>query len=284
MSEMSETVTETELGAIAPDECKSQEQDAAFEVDTTRQGTQYDEKELQVSLAHQCENEILHKTLQDFAQRGLFTKRDGPDGKSLPPPPEVFAALERLLSDRDFLSHLSEFRVGRKPVTTGSEVEGEEETLLLDSRVPGQVGVVDVEKIDWWTLVPRDFDANDETVPVEDLSSLAAAEFRAERIEDSWVTVQSDDVKACVAEFVAACVFSHPAAAKLDDQQLADMLGNCMHEMRDRSAVEALYEWGKFGYTVYGWAAAGWKLYFDYPWLVRLSIRALTTLATVVIL
>ena len=124
-----------------------------------------------------------------------------------------------------------------------------------------EVGVIDLDAIDWWTLVPS--------------STSAGAVVDNGGLSGPFVWVDHDDVVAAVAETIAIVLRKSPEAASLDNRALQQKLVTTFVDLRQApSPLGSLWETGTKIYRAYGWATMALQLYRD-PALVLAVLRVL---------
>lgn len=124
-----------------------------------------------------------------------------------------------------------------------------------------EVGVVDLDDVEWWTLVP----SPDKGRRVEDCS-----------LSGSYVFVEKSDVIEAIGEFVALYMSQVPDAQQLSPEELQQLLSGTFAEFQEKGMFDNLWSWGRFLYATYGWGMTGLSMYRD-PGMALYIMRALWT-------
>jgi hypothetical protein len=90
-----------------------------------------------------------------------------------------------------------------------------------------QVGVVDLDDIEWWTLVP---------------SEHPESSVEEESLDGGFVWVEESDVVAGIADTITDVVRRIPAAQKLDNSKLQQLLSGTFSELREKSLTGKLWQ------------------------------------------
>lgn len=90
-----------------------------------------------------------------------------------------------------------------------------------------QVGVVDLDDIEWWTLVP---------------SEHPECAVEEECLDGGFVWVEESDVVAGIADTITEVVRKIPAAQKLDNTKLQQLLSGTFSELREKSLTGKLWQ------------------------------------------
>ena len=95
---------------------------------------------------------------------------------------------------------------------------------------------------------------------------------------DEYVFVETEDVISAIAEFVAAYVTTHPAAASAPPETLQKALGIALSELRgnDKSKVRRVWDYSVGVYRGASWTYATLST-FKNPWIARLIVCAVYT-------
>lgn len=162
--------------------------------------------------------------------------------------------------------------------------------IVADTQRDGQVGILDLDGVDWWTLVPFSAAGGDASVG-SDLSKagLDAVDFDdhsadagsttsdgSHMLDGSYVFVDHEDVVEAMADYVTGCLIRVPATRNLNPEQMQALLAGSFAELKEQGTVTKLWAWGTFAYTTYGWSTTAFNLYRN-PTYVMLVCRALWT-------
>jgi hypothetical protein len=204
----------------------------------------------------------------------------------------LFANLQSYVSSPAFLQQVRTFRTDDdEQVYVEAPLDGV--TIENDCK---QVGMVDVDSVDWWVLVPEFVhDPNDPTTV--NLDAPAGAVFKTHHIdeyeigdinavddEDSdtdstpYVLVDDVEVVQAVGEFVAMFISKIPETHKLSEQQLQTMLTATFSELQEKSFCRKMWDYGNYLYSGYSWSASLLALYRD-PAIVRAVLRGVWTVS-----
>lgn len=125
-----------------------------------------------------------------------------------------------------------------------------------------EVGVVDLDNVEWWTLVPSPDKPGQN---VEECS-----------LSGPYVFVEQHDVIEAIGEFVALYMARMPAAQQLSPEDLQGLLSGTFSEFKEKGVFDNMWSWGRFLYASYGWGMTGLSLYRD-PSMALYVMRALWT-------
>lgn len=128
-----------------------------------------------------------------------------------------------------------------------------------------EVCVVDLDEMEWWTLVPSE-------------KQVDTVDYEADTLGGGFVWVEHDDVVASIADAIADTLKSIPAAQRLDNARLQSMLSSTFGELREKTLSGKLWQWGALAMSTYSWSAYAVSMYRDPSTLFWVMRTLYTTL------
>jgi hypothetical protein len=149
-----------------------------------------------------------------------------------------------------------------------------------ETSVDEEVAVLDLQDIEWWTIVNPVDEQGNEIKPAQ----LTPGEEEKKNTEDSddegFVVLKERDYVDALADFITKNIREHhPEAARLTPTQLREMLNGTFSDLKEPGTLGKAWQWGKFMYTTYGWGQTAWSLY-QQPAMVRLVASGVFQAAT----
>jgi len=138
-----------------------------------------------------------------------------------------------------------------------SDVEGDSE-----------VGFVDVEAVEWWTLVPTSEEMG--------MTPSRTMLVETQSLGGPFVAVEESDVVEAMAEFLTLYLMQMPQSKSLAPQELVRVMSGALGELAEKGAVRRLWDWGQFLYSYYSYASITWGVYQD-PAIAYAVMRAVWT-------
>lgn len=140
-----------------------------------------------------------------------------------------------------------------------AKVDQNRAILLANADREDEVGIVDLDDINWWTVVPND----DEFTEIE-----------PESLDGAYVFVEETDFVEAIADFVAMYLAQMSVTKNLSPKEVQQLLSTVCIDLQEKGTVRRLWDWGKFLYATYGWSMTGLSIYKD-PTLVKYVLRAM---------
>ena len=91
--------------------------------------------------------------------------------------------------------------------------------------------------------------------------------------DDAFVVVAKDDVLDSMADFIARYLATVPEARSLPPAKLQAALATTLQELRGKSVLRRVFDWGRIVYRTTALTAGVWSLY-ENPWLARAIVSA----------
>lgn len=204
-----------------------------------------------------AENELLLDTLARFHKRlEVF----GGDSKTVQ---ELSKSLSTASGTQDLCARLQKHIESPEFLSTLTT-----DTIFIKHRDDqNEVGMVDLDSVDFWTVIPR---AEEKTVETETLSG-------------SYVIVSDDSVIEAIAEFVAVTLVRSPESKGVSPKKLQAVLSGTLAGLKEKSPVMKLWDWGQMLYSTYSYGAWAYQVATD-PFYSRLIMKALFTVAKFLLL
>eukprot|EP01083_Nonionella_stella_P141159 434367_1 len=208
------------------------------------------------------ENDILRATLTQFRKDHPLLQSQNLKGHK---PPDGWEQVSFCESVREKLRSPDWFKslMSHEKAQSGIFIHGDEASL--DGCA--DVGMVDPDSIDWWTLVPSDPEGQESDSPSEESKS------SDEELGGPYVLVEESDVVEAVAEFVALCAVKLPEVSHLQPTELQEMVCGAFDELRTKGFFESLWSWSTFAYNSYSYSSVAYKAY-SHPLVTQMLMRA----------
>jgi hypothetical protein len=167
---------------------------------------------------------------------------------------------------------------GKTAVIVTAE-EGEE-----DSETEKKVCVVDLKNAEWWTLVEKEEEGDEnlyvdckpdgtsvDVNPDEEAALETEDDFgeAAEPLGEPFEIIKDDELATAISEYVAQSMKNYPEAKQVPPEELKKILDKAFAELKPKGVVSKVWGWGQFAYTTYGWGQWCLKMYKE-PQLVKL--------------
>jgi len=134
--------------------------------------------------------------------------------------------------------------------------------VFVKSAQKDEVAVVDMDNVEWWTIVNPESLEEEKDITFED-----------SELGDSYAVINQDDVTESLANFVAVSIQRNPDAKQLTPAELKKVLDGTFAQMKKQGTLSSAYGWGMWLYSSYSWGSYIVRVYRE-PMMVKLIARA----------
>jgi len=148
-----------------------------------------------------------------------------------------------------------------------------------------QVCVVDLKNAEWWTLVEKEPEGNEELyVDVKPDGTSVDVDPEAEPddfddgneepLGEAFEIIKDDELASALAEYVALSMKHYPEAKEVPAEEMRRILDKAFGELKPKGVVSRVWGWGQFAYSAYGWGQWCFRMYKE-PAVVKLVATGL---------
>eukprot|EP01083_Nonionella_stella_P148026 467931_1 len=134
-------------------------------------------------------------------------------------------------------------------------------TVYIPSNVQNEVGIVDIEAVDWGEMLKYDTLNTNDALSTFNNNDINLEYEQTQTLGGPFIVLRESDIIDAIACFVAQCVMNIPECHNLDHEEMLLMISGTFSELKKKGPLGKMYDWGTFVYQSYGWTATAYTVY-----------------------